>query len=258
MCPWCRTGVPGGGFEPVTSWAMNEIPPLPDHLVLATPDLGAAVAGFVRRTGVVPVPGGVHVGLGTRHHLVGGAGRPELSGDPRAGSGAARARRAAAVRRRPAGPSVPAWVISPPGLDAAVVAARARGRDPGAVRPMSRRTREGTLLRWRLTDAGPGEASAAAVPHRLGRLPAPGRLGSAGHPAACGAGPGPGPSVGARPPRCPGHLADAHGGPGRALLQRGHTERTGRFRLSAGSRAPRSFFRLLPGSLEHAGTTPSN
>ncbi|MFG3015322.1 VOC family protein [Streptomyces cinerochromogenes] len=137
---------------------MNAIPPLLDHLVLATPDLGATVADFARRTGVTPAPGGVHPGLGTRNHLVGLGGRSylEILGpDP--------------DQPRPAGPrpfgvdllsgpSVPTWAISPPGLDAAVSAARARGHDPGPVRPMSRRTPDGTLLRWRLTDAGPREA----------------------------------------------------------------------------------------------------
>jgi hypothetical protein len=44
------------------------------------------------------------------------------------------------------------WAVSPPDLDAAVAAARARGYDPGDIRPMSRRRPDGTLLEWRLTD----------------------------------------------------------------------------------------------------------
>jgi hypothetical protein len=54
-----------------------------------------------------------------------------------------------------------AWAIRPPDLDAAVAAARARGHDPGEVRPMSRHRPDGTLLRWRLTD---GEHPAGLVP----------------------------------------------------------------------------------------------
>ncbi|MDH6486383.1 hypothetical protein M2157_002382 [Streptomyces sp. SAI-127] len=43
-------------------------------------------------------------------------------------------------------------VLATPDLDAAVATARARGYDPGEIRPMSRRTPDGTLLTWRLTD----------------------------------------------------------------------------------------------------------
>ncbi|MEU9477558.1 VOC family protein [Streptomyces sp. NPDC048191] len=138
---------------------MTAVPPLLDHLVLGTPDLAATVADFARRTGVTPAPGGVHVGRGTRNHLVGLGGRsyleilgpdpdqpdpdqPEPAGPRPFGVG------------RLTGPRTLTWAISPPDLDAAVTAARARGHDPGLVRPMSRRTPDGTLLRWRLTEGG--------------------------------------------------------------------------------------------------------
>ncbi|MFR0356335.1 VOC family protein [Streptomyces sediminimaris] len=131
---------------------MNTIPPHLDHLVLATPDLAATVAEFTRRTGVAPAPGGAHVGRGTRNFLVslGGSSYLEIIGpDPE--------------QSEPDGPrpfdvdAVAAartvtWAISPPDLDAAVATARARGYDPGDVRPMSRRRPDGTLLEWRLTD----------------------------------------------------------------------------------------------------------
>ncbi|MEU6665477.1 VOC family protein [Streptomyces sp. NPDC046727] len=157
---------------------MNAIPPLLDHLVLATPDLGATVAEFARRTGVTPVPGGVHLGLGTRNHLVGLGGRSylEILGpDPE---------QPGPTGPRPFGvdqlprPTVLTWAISPPDLDEAVARARERGHDPGPVRPMSRRTPDGTLLRWRLTDAGPGDAP--------GLLPFLIDWGDSRHPAASG------------------------------------------------------------------------
>ncbi|MGW1951207.1 VOC family protein [Streptomyces sp. NPDC001920] len=131
---------------------MNAIPALLDHLVLATPDLAATVADFARRTGVTPAPGGVHVGLGTRNHLVslGGTSYLEIIGpDPEQcppGSP-----RPFAVDGLTAARMV-TWAISPPDLDAAIAYARAHGYDPGPAQAMSRRRPDGTLLEWRLTD----------------------------------------------------------------------------------------------------------
>ena len=131
---------------------MNAIPAHLDHLVLATPDLAATVAEFTERTGMRPAPCGAHVGRGTRNHLVslGGSSYLEIIGpDPE---------QATPDGPRPfavdelASPRTVTWAISPPDLDAAVAAARARGYDPGEPRPMSRRRPDGTLLQWRLTD----------------------------------------------------------------------------------------------------------
>ncbi|MGW7817502.1 VOC family protein [Streptomyces puniciscabiei] len=133
---------------------MNAVPPLLDHLVLATPDLAATIADFARRTGVTPVPGGAHPGLGTRNHLVGlgGRGYLEILGpDPEQPEPAGP--RPFGVDRL-TGPRTLTWAISPPDLDAAIRTARERGYDTGPVRPMSRRTPDGTVLRWRLTDGG--------------------------------------------------------------------------------------------------------
>ncbi|MFI9168222.1 VOC family protein [Streptomyces lincolnensis] len=149
-----------------------------DHRVLATPDLAATVEDFARRTGVVPAPGGVHVGLGTRNQLValGGARYLEIIGpDPE---------QAAYKGPRPfdvdllAGPRTVTWAISPPDLDAAVEAAREQGYDPGAVRAMSRRRPDGTLLEWRLTD-GEGAHPSGLVPFLID-------WGSTVHPSASG------------------------------------------------------------------------
>ncbi|ANP50289.1 hypothetical protein J2Z21_000975 [Streptomyces griseochromogenes] len=157
---------------------MKPIPPLLDHLVLATPDLAATVADFARRTGVTPAPGGVHVELGTRNHLVALGGRSylEIIGpDPE---------QAEPVELRPfgvdrlAGPRTVTWAISPPRLEAAITTARARGYDPGPVHPMSRRTPDGTLLRWRLTDSG--------TTHPSGLVPFLIDWGDSPHPAASG------------------------------------------------------------------------
>ncbi|MFF0011947.1 VOC family protein [Streptomyces sp. NPDC005374] len=151
---------------------MNAIPAHLDHLVLATPDLAATVAEFTRRTGVTPAPGGVHVGLGTRNHLVslGGTAYLEIIGpDPE--------------QPAPSGPRpfdvdtlaaarTLTWAISPYDLDAAVAAARARGYDPGEIRPMSRRRPDGTLLKWRLTD-GDTQHPSGLVPFLIDWGPSP-------------------------------------------------------------------------------------
>jgi hypothetical protein len=153
---------------------METIPSLLDHLVLGTPDLAATVADFARRTGVTPAPGGAHVGLGTRNHLVG------LSGDsyleiigPDPEQPAPPGPRTFGVDGLTA-PRTLTWAIRPPDLDAAVAAARALGHDPGEVRPMSRRRPDGTLLRWRLTDGS----------HPSGLVPFLIDWGASAHPAA--------------------------------------------------------------------------
>ncbi|WP_405868074.1 MULTISPECIES: VOC family protein [unclassified Streptomyces] len=157
---------------------MNVIPARLDHLVLATPELAATVADFARRTGVTPAPGGAHVGFGTRNHLVslGGSSYLEIIGpDPE--------------QSEPDGPRpfdvdelasarTVTWAISPPDLDAAVAAARARGYDPGPVRPMSRRRPDGILLEWRLTD---GDTA-----HPSGLVPFLIDWGSSAHPTSTG------------------------------------------------------------------------
>ncbi|MFF4591265.1 VOC family protein [Streptomyces sp. NPDC001388] len=157
---------------------MDTIPARLDHIVLATPDLAATVAEFTRRTGVVPAPGGAHVGHGTRNHLVGLGGRAylEILGpDPE---------QPEPTGPRPFGvdgldaPRTITWAISPQDLDATVAGARAQGYDPGDVRDMSRRRPDGTLLRWRLTDGG--------SPHPSGLVPFLIDWGTTPHPSASG------------------------------------------------------------------------
>jgi len=135
-----------------------------DHLVLAGPDLDGLVAWFAEVSGVVPAPGGAHVGLGTRNALVGLGGSTylELIGpDPDQPEPAA---------PRPFGVDaldearLVAWCLRPTvPLEQAVEITRRHGWDPGTIAAMSRRRPDGELLRWRLT-LRPMDPDVAAVP----------------------------------------------------------------------------------------------
>lgn len=122
-----------------------------DHLVYAVPDVDAAVAEIARLSGVAPVEGGRHVGMGTHNFLLGlgGGAYLEIVGpDPEQGE--VGAPRPFGIDRLSA-PRLVAWAIRVPDIDAAVATARTRGLDPGEPATMSRRTPEGELLAWRLT-----------------------------------------------------------------------------------------------------------
>ena len=121
-----------------------------DHLVYAVPDLAHGVADFEATTGLRPVKGGSHSGLGTANYLVGlGAAYLEIIGpDPAQPDHAG---------PRPFGVEHGAesrlvtWAVRTTDIDATVADARRAGYEPGPVIAMSRRTPSGDLLEWRLT-----------------------------------------------------------------------------------------------------------
>ena len=124
-----------------------------DHLVLATPDLAAAVPVVAARCGVQPVRGGSHVDRGTANFLLGLSPTSylEIVGpDPDQPEPAL---------PRPFGiddldrTRLVTWAVHPPSPDAVVARATAAGSDPGELAAMSRRTPAGDVLRWRLTPA---------------------------------------------------------------------------------------------------------
>ena len=119
--------------------------------MLAVPDLAEGVAWFHQLTGVRPIVGGSHVGLGTANHLVGLGGRAylEIIGPDPDQPDPSRPRPFGLDGLTAAG--IVAWCVRPPDIDRAVATARARGYDPGTPTSMSRHTSDGTLLTWRVT-----------------------------------------------------------------------------------------------------------
>lgn len=123
-----------------------------DHLVYATPDLERTVVEFSERLGVRPVPGGRHLGFGSRNALVAiGAGayleivaidldQPAPAEGRLFGLDGLREPRLCAWCARPAAP-----------LEEIVALGLAHGYDPGEILEMSRARPDGELLSWRLT-----------------------------------------------------------------------------------------------------------
>lgn len=122
-----------------------------DHLVLAAPDLAAAVAAFTERTGVQPAPGGSHQGLGTANHLVdlGNGAYLEIIGPDPAQPAPAQPRPFRIDELH--APRLITWAVRTDALDDLLAEARAGGYDPGDPLAMSRRSPSGQLLEWRLT-----------------------------------------------------------------------------------------------------------
>jgi catechol 2,3-dioxygenase-like lactoylglutathione lyase family enzyme len=146
-----------------------------DHLVYATPDLEESVRQLAKLTGVRPVEGGRHPGLGTRNHLLGlGELRYlEIIGpDPE---------QPEPETPRPFGiddltePRLNAWAVRAADIEARVARSRAQGYDPGPIEPLSRRTPGGDVLRWRLTypyePVVPFLIDWGRTPHPARRLP---------------------------------------------------------------------------------------
>jgi hypothetical protein len=136
-----------------------------DHLVYATTDLDKTVAEMSDRLGVVPTPGGQHLGRGTRNELVALGGRTylEIVGpdpeqpDPPGG--------------RPFGidqlvrPRLIAWCAEPAEpLEVAAAQALTAGWEIGPVTSMTRQRPDGIELAWRLSFPALGPTGVALLP----------------------------------------------------------------------------------------------
>jgi len=122
-----------------------------DHIVYGVPRLAQAVASFAGLTGVQPLRGGSHQGMGTANFLIGlgtGAYLEIIGPDPNQPQPTGG--RWFGIDRLTA-PRIVAWAIRTADIDGSVAAARAQGYDPGQPWAMSRRTDAGDVLQWRLT-----------------------------------------------------------------------------------------------------------
>jgi catechol 2,3-dioxygenase-like lactoylglutathione lyase family enzyme len=117
-----------------------------DHVLLAVGDLEAARRDFRERLGMNALVGGVHPGRGTHNSLVHlGTAYLELIGVNEPGE--PRAQRLLEFLKDGDGPETFALAVDD--LDAALEALRRRGLEHWPSSDGSRRTPEGTLLRWR-------------------------------------------------------------------------------------------------------------
>jgi len=147
-----------------------------DHLAYGTPDLEKAARELGDALGIKPLPGGQHIGQGTRNYLLpleGGSYLELIGRDPDQED---------FTGVRPFGlndltqPRLAAWAIRVEGIERRVAEARAKGYDPGSIRSMSRRRPDGSLLSWRLTDPI-GNAVPILIPFLI-------EWGTASHPSA--------------------------------------------------------------------------
>lgn len=126
-----------------------------DHIVMAAPDVDELVRSFRDQTGVQPVLGGRHVGRATRNYLVGLGGQAylELIGPDEPDAPGPLPTIFGIDRLR--APRVVTWKVRVSDLGQAVATALSKGYDPGVASPLSRRTPDGTVLRWQLTQDPP-------------------------------------------------------------------------------------------------------
>lgn len=134
-----------------------------DHLVLAVPDLDDAVRDLAGRTGVAPVPGGSHPGLGTRNALLGLRWHDNrrcylelLAPDPAQCDVPADATMLGLGSLGPGfEPRLLTWAVRPAGLGETLARAAHAGVDAGEAVAASRRTASGHDLSWQLAAPRP-------------------------------------------------------------------------------------------------------
>ncbi len=124
-----------------------------DHVVLAVPELEAAMVEFAEWTGTRPVDGGPHPGGGTRNALVSfgdGAYLEIIAPDPEQELAGTNGERFAALGE----PTLLHWAVRTSNLQDVANAARQAGFAPRPIRDMARETPAGGRLEWQLMGIG--------------------------------------------------------------------------------------------------------
>lgn len=123
-----------------------------DHLVYATPDLELSIDELQDRLGVRAVPGGQHLGRGTRNALIAlsDASYLEIIG-PDPGQPHPNVPRWFGIDTL-RGPRLLAWAAKASGLKELAGTASRRGVELGAVAAGSRTRADGVVLAWEFTD----------------------------------------------------------------------------------------------------------
>src|SRR5690348_9700663 len=153
-----------------------------DHLVYAVSDLDRGVAEMERLLGVRAVPGGRHLGRGTRNALLGLGGRTYLeviAPDP-AQSQAPSWFRVSDLQA----PTLVTWAAASRNLEADAAAAERAGVRLGSIIAGERTRTDGVELRWRYTDPSTFIADGivpflidwGATPHPSSAIPSGGML----------------------------------------------------------------------------------
>ena len=123
-----------------------------DHIIYATPDLKLGIDKLEELLGVRAIPGGQHLGHGTRNALIRLGARTflEILGPDPEQSKPDRPRWLGIDTLR--GPRLNGWAAAAPNLDDVVGKAAAAGVELGVIHHGRRENPDGTALSWRFTD----------------------------------------------------------------------------------------------------------
>jgi hypothetical protein len=144
-------GVSSAGQKGVSAPARMSV----DHVILEVADLDAGISDVARATGVTAVKGGVHPGGGTQNALM-SLGRGTYLEILAPVAGAALPPQFAGLARL-SEPTPVGWAIHSVDIDSTARRVKSSGFEVSKIEPGSRRTPDGSILKWRtLGVTGPG------------------------------------------------------------------------------------------------------